>query len=294
MSYEPKPESQAILSRAWYWIQSVTYSITARWVFYRLLQDGTYSEKGGYKHLLGLLSKARKEFYDEWRPWTLADDTRAPILMERINLYTLKMRGSGFQDEQQWLRTLKKELNCPLDRWANQPVYAEIWFEAGAMQGQFLHYANENIPLLAFHGDVSIPEKWRCAERLAAWWLKYLKPVHIFYYGDLDPKGLSIPLSAWRDIYTWAQACVKKAFNIPEALGVFHFHRIGINKEQIAELGIPENPERPGTYQWEALDDEQAKQLIELANESLNLAAFDEVEHQEEEIAERLRKELGK
>jgi hypothetical protein len=294
MSYEPRPESRKILRRALYWVQSVEYSITARWVFYRLLQDGTYSEKGGYKHLLGLLSKARKEFYDEWRPWTLADDTRAPILMQRLGFYTIKMRGSGFKDEKEWLKRLRKEINCPLDRWANQPVYAEIWFEAAAMQGQFLHYANENIPLLAFHGDVSIPEKWRCALRLASWWLEYRKPIHIFYCGDLDPKGLLIPLSAWRDIATWAQAWVKKELDDMKALGEFHFHRIGINEDQVAELNLPENPERPGTYQWEALDDEQAEQLIESANESLNLAAFDEVELQEQEIAQRLKQKLGR
>ncbi|GAI60618.1 unnamed protein product [marine sediment metagenome] len=59
---------------------------------------------------------------------------------------------------------------------AAQEVYGEIWFEAGAMQGQFLHYADENVPLLAFHGDISIPEKWRSAQRLAAWWLQDIKP----------------------------------------------------------------------------------------------------------------------
>ncbi len=152
MSYKPSQKSRYILGRAWDWIQSVPYDTTARWVFYRLLQDGTYSKKSGYKQLLSLTSKARKGFYGEWRPWTLADDTRAPILMQRRGYYHLQLRGNGFKSEADWLNTVKKEINCPLDRWTSQPVYAEAWFEAAAMQGQFIHYANENIPLLAFRG----------------------------------------------------------------------------------------------------------------------------------------------
>lgn len=294
MPYEPRPESQRILSRAWYWIQSVEYSVTARWVFYRLLQDSIYSEKGGYKHLLGLLSKARKQFYEGWRPWTLADDSRAPVLMEREGHYTIHLRGSGFESEREWLDTLKTELNCPLDRWESQPTYAEAWFEAAAMQGQFLYYANPNLPLLAFHGDVSIPEKWRAAQRIAEAWEKYHHPVKIFYFGDYDPKGLIIPESAWRDIELWAYSIVAQKGR--EAATEFHenltFTRIGINEEQIEELGIPENPDRPGTYQWEALNDDQAEELIASANENLDMAIFEELEHQERDIASRLKSKL--
>lgn len=293
MSYKPKPESQAILRSAWDWIQSVAYSVTARWVFYRLLQDGTYSEKGGYKHLLGLLSKARKGFYNEWRPWSLADTTRAPILMQRVGYYTIKLRGAGFKDEKEWRETLKKELNCPLDRFSAQPVYAEIWFEAAAMQGQFLHYANENLPLLAFHGDISIPEKWRTAERLAKRYEELKKPIHIYYFGDYDEKGMIIPLSAWRDISNWTGALLINQGVNPEKLKeILNYHRVGINFDHIEELDIPENPERPGAYQWEALEDEQAEELIVSAGALLDLATFDEVEHQEEELTRNLRREL--
>lgn len=42
----------------------------------------------------------------------------------------------------------------------------------------------------------------------------------------------------------------------------FKYIRIGLNEDQIGSLDIPENPEKPGTYQWEALNDEQAGQMI--------------------------------
>ena len=269
-------------------MQSVDYSITARWVFYRLLQDGTYSEKKGYKHLLSLLSKARKEFYDGWTPYSIADDTRAPVLMERSGYYGLHLRGYGFKDEEEWLAAIKEELNCPLDRWASQPVYVEIWFEAAAMQGQFLYYANENIPLLAFHGDVSIPEKWRTAERLAQRYFALRKPIHIYYFGDLDTKGLTIPQSAWRDILIWTMALLNKAEEGLAYQAEIQFERVGINEEQVDELGIPDNPERPGTYQWEAIDDDQAYELIGKASELVRIDSFSDVEAEEGEIQLRL------
>jgi len=294
MSYEPRLESKRILQRAWHWIQSVSYSVTIRWVFYRLLQDGTYSEKAGYKHLISLLSKARKEFYDNWRPWTLADDSRGAILLQRSGYYGLHLRGHGFESEQEWLTTIKRELNCPLDKWMTQPIYSEIWFEAAAMQGQFLHYANQYMPLLAFKGDVSIPEKWRTAERLAKRYSELKKPIHIYYFGDFDPKGLTIPLSAWSDIGSWAAGLIMKqeGIDFKEASAVLHYHRVGINEEHIEELDIPENPERPGTYQWEALDDEQAEKLIQQSTELLDQDAFEEAENEEGDITDRFRGKL--
>jgi len=306
LSYKPTAQSKYILDRAWDWIQSVPYQPSARWVFYRLLQDGTYDTKAGYRHLLGLLSNARKEFYQGWNPGTLADDTRAPVLMERVGFYTVSLRGWGFKNEAEWLETVKKELNCPLDRWTTQPVYEEIWFEAAAMQGQFIYYANPNVPLLAFHGDVSIPEKWRTAKRLAERWLRLRKPIRIFYYGDLDPKGLVIPESAWEDISKWTFWLIQakepslQPKDKDDERGLKEwiefrwssFIRVGITKEQVQQFKIPENPERPGTYQWEALDDKQAKTLIDEANEPLDLDAFADFERQEKEIAKQFRKQF--
>jgi hypothetical protein len=291
MVYNPQGRAKEILEEAYNWVQSVEYHVTARWVFYRLLQSGTYSTKAGYKHLLGITSKARKSFYGPWRPWTLADDTRAPILMQRGGYYTLYCRGWGFKDEAEWLATLKKEINCPLDRWIDQPVYVEIWYEAAAMQGQFLHYADENIPLLAFHGDVSIAEKWRSAERLAERILAHKKPAHVYYFGDLDRKGLLIPKSAWKDIKVWVEIVTAQKDPNGEAIP-FYFHRVGINQDQIERLNIPENPERPGTYQWEGLDDEAAQALIAESNELLDFDAFDEVKTKEKEILDRFKKKL--
>ncbi|MBA7589740.1 hypothetical protein ES708_31829 [subsurface metagenome] len=161
------------------------------------------------------------------------------------------------------------------------------------MQGQFLHYANENMPLLAFRGDISIPEKWRSAERLAERYQDLGAPIHIYYFGDYDPKGLLIPTSAWRDIQAWTIGILNsRGLTKLEVLESLNFHRVGINENQIEELRLPENPERPGTYQWEALDDNQARQLIDSANELLEMDRFTEIEEDEETITDRFKKKL--
>ena len=128
-------------------------------------QDGFLQVKSDYKRLLGYLSKARKRFYGPWRPGTLADDSTAAVV-----------RCDGFESGQDWVDALGHRLSCKLERWRSQAVYVEVWFEAAAMGSQFAHHTNENITLLAFHGDVSIPEKWKAARRLARRWLELRKP----------------------------------------------------------------------------------------------------------------------
>ncbi|GAJ17797.1 unnamed protein product, partial [marine sediment metagenome] len=46
--YEPRKEQADILDRAEEHIRSVPYRVTARWLFYRLLQDGIYHGKDAY------------------------------------------------------------------------------------------------------------------------------------------------------------------------------------------------------------------------------------------------------
>jgi len=189
MAYKPQLEAALLLDAAYGYVQSVPYEVTARWVFYRLLQDGTFEDKSDYKKLLRVTSKARKNFYKDWRPWTLTDDTRSA-----------HVRGAGFSDPASWMEAIRENgIACNLDRWDKQETYVEIWFEAAAMFAQFAHYADENITLLAFHGDISVPPKWKCAERIYERLLEG-KTVKVFYYGDLDLKGLQIPQSAINDV----------------------------------------------------------------------------------------------
>jgi hypothetical protein len=261
--YKPRPEAEAILDRAYELVQSVPYAVTARWLFYGLLQEGTYPDKDSYKSkFLPMLSKARKTFFKNWRPDTLADDTRSPVV-----------RGEGFPDEKEWLEAVGRA-RCKLDKWRDQQNYVEIWFEAKAMRGQFEHFT-KHITLRPFGGDPSIPYKWQIAKELEEAADCYEKPIVILYFGDLDPKGVTIPESALADIRSWCKAS-------------FECYRCGLNRGDEIKYNLPENPDKPGTYQWEAMSHEAAKELINRAvNQFVSQGYFANVEQEETEITER-------
>ena len=269
--YRPRKDQREILDRAMFYVRSVPYQVTARWLFYRLLQDGIYSKKGDYNNkFLPTLSKARKRFYNRWRPDTLGDDTREAVI-----------RGDGFDSERAWLEAIGKGLKCNLDKWAGQPYYVELWFEAKAMRSQFEHYT-DHVTLVPFGGDPSIPYKWAVAKRLEERAARYGRPVAVLYFGDLDPKGLTIPESAAADIRDWCGAD-------------FEFVRCALNEGDEATYNIPENPDKPGEYQWEALDDVAAGKLItEHVERFVSPGSFAEIEEREQEITDRFKKRWAK
>lgn len=288
MAYNPTRAVASILEVALAEVAAVPYAVTARWVFYRLLQQAILDKKGDYKRLLGYLSKARKQWYGGWQPDTLTDDSRNALV-----------RGSGFRDGEGWARALAEQSSCNLDRWSSQEVYVEIWFEAAAMSAQFEFYANDNIPLLAFHGDVSIPAKWAAATRLVRRWREMGKPIHVMYYGDLDDKGIQIPLSARDDVIQMMVDALfqggtllnsaERSEEYREMLANFTFTRVGLNDDQIAQYDVQENPERPGTYQWEGVADDAAEELIGLANDAVDQDAFDNVSRREDSVTDQFR-----
>jgi hypothetical protein len=259
-SYNPRADQEKILTRAFELIQSVLYQVSARWLFYGLLQEGTYPDKDSYHtKFLPLISKARKSFFKNWRPDILNDDTREPII-----------RGNGHWNEKSWLKAVGKA-ECELDKWQYQDRYVEIWFEAKAMKGQFEYYT-KHITLRPFGGDPSIKYKWDIAKELEQAAESYELPITILYFGDLDPKGLMIPESAIKDIREWCRVD-------------FEFIRAGLNPGDEVKYNIMENPERPGTFQWEALSDEAAKKIINGAVEQfVNQGYSSEVEQMEKDI----------
>lgn len=248
------------MDRAFELVQGVPYQVTARWLFYALLQDGTYPGKDSYNgKFLPLLAKARKTFYKAWRRDTLADDTRVAVI-----------RGDGFFDEQGFLEGVG-QARCKLDKWVNQNAYVELWFEAKAMRGQFEHYI-DHITLRPFGGDPSIPYKWAIAKELEQAFAIYGLPIIIVYFGDLDFKGLTIPESAVKDIRDWCKVD-------------FEFIRGGLNPGDEVRYNIMENPEKPGTYQWEALSDEVAGEIItQEVGRLISQSSFSETELEEEAI----------
>lgn len=231
--YKPQAKTREILDWCLKRIESVPYRVTARWLFYRLVEEKG-KKKSDYKNFLQYSSRARKRFYNGWMPDTLVDDTREST-----------ERGFGYQDENGWLQHFKKE-EAFYDKHWNQDYIVEIWFEAQAMYSQFDYYTRPyQLTLRPFRGDASIDYKWSIAQDLN-YLARYDKPIIVLYFGDYDAKGFSIPLSALKDIREWC--------DIP-----FEFIRCGINKDQVVDLGIVKAFDKEETYQWEALNEDNAR-----------------------------------
>jgi hypothetical protein len=226
--WQPDPKSVQLLDYAMAKIKSVPYMVSSRWVFYRVLQAGLIRDKTQITSFDYLTSRARKSFYGEWRPDTLIDS----------------IRQTDFKGEH-YVGFLVE-----LDSIPCQDYYVQLWFEAEAMHQQFEYFTRDfRVSLVPFRGDYSVPMKWKLAKKLEAMSAKYEKPIKILYYGDCDRKGHLIPDAALKNIRTWCGVS-------------FDFERVGLTEKQAKQFCLPENPEKPGNYQWEALGDEQAKKLI--------------------------------
>ena len=267
-TYKPHGVTVEILARAWDLINSVPYDVSARWLFYRLLQEGYYSKKSDYgSKFLKAVSAARRSFYKDWRPDTLADETREALI-----------RGGTWKDIHDWLNTIANA-QCDLDKWIGQPVYLECWFEARAMTDQFKHYT-KHITLRPMGGQPSIPYKWQAAQELSAAYEKYRVPIVILYFGDLDTAGEMISGVIARDVQNWC--------NVD-----FTFIRCGLNIDQVIRYNVQENPEKPDDYQWEALTDRAAEEIITgNINRYLLQDAFIEVEQRDNKAEIWLRNHL--
>jgi len=254
-NYRPSKKSREILERAWLHIQSVPYHVTSRWLFYRLLQDGFYKKKGEYKNAyIPLISRARHNYFEGWRPDTLVDDSRDSI-----------KRTGGFTSVADWVEDYSSGgFTCSLDHFYRQPNYIELWFEAEAMVRQFTYYT-DNINLRPFSGMPSIAYKYSIAEDLGIKAKTYKKDIVILYFGDYDPAGMMIQDISVEDIRTWCRAD-------------FEVVRCGLNEGDAERYSIPENFEKPGEYQWEALTDQAAGEIINTAvNKYIDTSIIDQV-----------------
>lgn len=275
--YKPQPRQEAILDRAMEHLKSVPYKTSARWLFYRLLQDGYYKDKDDYKlKWIPLCSRARKRFYKEWTPDTLNDDTR-----ERIS------RVGVFHDKNHLKKNLIKyvarNVTFTFDHFYGQKEFVIIAFEARAMVEQFLYYT-EGIDLLPFGGDASIQFKWKIAKHLEKChkWYGGI-PLRVLYFGDYDKKGGKIFDAAIEDIQEWCGHFVL-------------FEWCGLTEDQAEKYNLPENPEKPGQYQWEALEDSQAREIIfeALATFQVNTDLIKAKQEEGERVTEEWRKKIEK
>jgi len=258
-TWVPQNKTAHILNLAKQHIESVDYKVSARWVFYRLLQDGIYNQKVDYDNFLGLTSRARHSGL--WHPAILADETRDmlsfPTWGEDPAIDEKGLIDKAVEDAIQEKEDLEEQLanyeyrhNIDIDPFCYQDYVTTIMFEARAMLQQFQKYTH-GIDLCPFGGQPSIPFKYQIAKHLERMYDQYRKPLVVLYFGDLDDAGLAIFETGEKDIQKWCAYPVE-------------FIRCGLTEEQVEKYAAPENVEHPG-YQWEALTDNQAREIIGMA-----------------------------
>ena len=236
----PDKKTQEILKVALDHVKSVSYKVSLRWVFYRLYQDGFYSTKEGYNKFEYLCSRARHTRWNGWKPDTLADETRE-IIKRTYGMPDIDEALEDMPDD------LARNIDLSIDHFFRQNHYIELWYEARAMTGQFRHYTAK-IDLVPLGGMSSIPYKYQIAKNLEWKRQKYQKPIKILYFGDEDLAGHTIKADVEEDVRKWSAAD-------------FKIEWCGLTEEQAEKYKIPRSVEKKG-YQWEALNDEAAAEII--------------------------------
>lgn len=279
----PLKRQAEILDQALNLINSVPYKVTLRWLFYGLWQEGWFghakptsrasAKRRAYEEFASLMSRLRhsaSEFYDRW-PIELSDDRRDPI-----------HHSNWYSSTSEWLDAYIKGLTCTTEKMIGQENYVMLAFEAEAMQSQFKYFSKPyGVSLWPFSGAASIPYKKALAKHIEFVSDLFNLPVIILYFGDYDQAGLSIPESAFRHIRKWCRV-------------EFTAYRAGLNLEQINKYNIQEDPEKPGKFQWEAVGDTPAREIVIGSLDALLLHdTISEIEKAEQEMTTKARQALA-
>lgn len=278
----PAEQTIPILDRSLELVQNVPYKVTLRWLFYGIWQEGFYSymkateraseKRRSYESFKTILEKLRhsgSEIQDRW-PIELIDDRRDPIY-----------RSEGFDGVSEWLSHQKQSIECLTDKMASQDYYTMVAFEAEAMLSQFKYLTKDyHVNLWPFSGHASIPYKKRLAQEIDWARNKFDLPVVILYFGDKDKKGEEIGETGIRHVRKWSKHD-------------FTAYRVGLNKEHVDKYNLPDDPEKEGSYQWEALRDEAARDLIQGAlDEFIDTDRIDSVLQAEQEVTLKVKEAL--
>lgn len=191
--------------------------MTVRQVFYQLVSMGAIDKtEGEYKNAVDrLLVRMRRngELPFGW----LSDNTR----------WMRKPRT--FSSLNDMLRTSAAAYRRAV--WDNQEAYVEIWLEKDALAGVLAEETHPwDVPLMVVRGFSSLTFLHSAAQTIA----EIGKPTYLYYFGDYDPSGVTIPQKVERDLRTFAREINPKA--------EIYFERVGVTLEQVEQYNLPTRP----------------------------------------------------
>lgn len=111
--------------------------------------------------------------------------------------------------------------------WAELPVAVELWCEKDALAGILYDVTSEyDVPLMVGRGFSSLSYLHSAAEQMR----DAGKPVHVYYFADHDPSGLTAMRVAERELRTFA----------PDV--ELSFHHAAVTWEQVERWNLPTRP----------------------------------------------------
>lgn len=121
-----------------------------------------------------------------------------------------------------------------LDIWARLPDYVEVWCEKDALAGVIFEETSEwCVPLMVSRGFASLSFLHSAGQEIRDQWEKYGKTTYIYYFGDLDPSGVSISKNIERSLEEYSG----------DAQVIFQ--RVAVTHDQVLELNLPTRPTKP-------------------------------------------------
>lgn len=212
------------------------YDLTARQVHYQFVSRNWYRNTGAnVKNLESLISDARLAGLVDWD--------------------AIKDRGRVTHTTATWpdIASYLQQLNDAYRRskWVNQPRYVEVMVEKQALEGVLLPVCQRwEVPFTANKGYSSSSSLYERGKYLQSMRDLEHHEVHVLYAGDHDPSGIDMT----RDV----QERLEMFSNGPVIV-----HRIALNRDQVDQWHLPENPakmsdsraagyvEEHGTSSWE-------------------------------------------
>jgi hypothetical protein len=210
---------------------------TARSVFYRLLGRGWPKSKGMGERVSDAISNARRAGLIEWS--AIADRN---LLRHRVNTWT------GVDEFAATMRRTAAGLRVDLQ--VGQPVRVLVWCEAAGMVPLLSSVADDyTADVLTTSGYDSTTVRHEIGR-----WTGELgsQQLHVLHVGDHDHDGRQIFTAMSEDLAAWAG----------HYGGQVTVERLAVTPDQIEAMSLPDDPDKPGSVQAEAIPPGAMRNLL--------------------------------
>jgi hypothetical protein len=260
--YKPRrfaAEALAVIDRA---VEIITkyeaegFDLTLRQLYYAFVARGLIANKDTeYKRLGSIINDARLAGLV---PWDAITDRTRNVRMQ-----------AHWENPGGIIEACAKQFK--IDKWANQPIYCEVWIEKDALVGVLDSTCpGLDVPYFSCRGYTSQSEMWSAAMRFVEH-IERGQDVRIIHLGDHDPSGIDMT----RDIRDRLSLFIEH--HVEDGAAHLEVNRVALNMDQIEEHRPPPNPakisdsrsteyiKRFGSESWEldALEPTVLRQLIE-------------------------------